>query len=336
MDLLNEQRRRAAILKRTICLPEAGEDARVMRAAAILRDEGICAPLLLGPRERLEKAAEAEGTTLDGMRNIDMDAFDRLGEMADLYRRRRVKEGLSDTGARWLLRDPIYFGAMLVRIGVVDGMTGGSMFSSPHVIRAAIKCIGPCRGIRTISSTFQMTLPDGPLGPSRTVMFADAALVPTPDMSQLADIGESTAETYRQLVGGEPVVAYLSFSTKGSTDHPDARKMADAAAELRRRRPDLKTDGELQADAALLESVAERKCPGSEVAGKANVFIFPDLGAANICYKFVERLTGATAIGMIAQGLARPMNDLSRGCSAEDVIQLATITALQTQDAEPA
>lgn len=331
-SLIDRQREIARRLQATICLPEAKDDARTMKAARMFLDEKLGTPLLVGsPEEIVERASEAQVST-DGMKIVDPRHFDRLDEMVGIYQQRRAKEGLTEQQVRDLItKEPLYFGALLVQMGVADGMTAGAINTTANVIRASIKCIGTRKGIKTVSSCFLMVLPEPTFGADGALIYSDCGVVPAPTPEQLVDIGDAAAQSFRQLVGGEPFVAYLSFSTKGSADHEDAQKMAHAAGELSKRYPDMKVDGELQGDAALVASIGERKCPGSPVAGRANTLIFPDLGAGNIAYKLTERLAKAQAFGPLLQGLAKPVNDLSRGCSSSDIVQVATISALQTQ-----
>jgi phosphate acetyltransferase len=331
-NLVEQFRDTARKLKKIICLPEACADARTLRAARVFQDEGLGTPLIVGSDNDLLQAATDAEVSLEGIPSVDPATYDRMDEMVAIYQERRAKEGRTDDEVRAILSDPLWFGAMLVKLGVADGMTAGAINATANVIRASIKCIGPRKGLRTVSSAFLMIVPDKEFGVEGAMIYSDCGVIPTPDAAQLIDIGDAAASTCKQLIGAEPVVAYLSFSTKGSAEHEDAQKMATAAAALAERRPEIEVDGELQADSALLASVGQRKCPDSKVAGRANTLIFPDLGAGNIAYKMTQRLAKAEAYGPLLQGLALPVNDLSRGCSTADIVQVATITSLQTQE----
>ena len=229
------------------------------------------------------------------------------------------------------VEDPLYFASLMVATGAADASVGGAVRTTADTVRAALHCIGPSPGLRTVSSAFIMIHPDPSWGDDGVMVFADCAVLPDPDSVQLAEIALSAAATFRSIVGGEPKVALLSFSTKGSARHPLVDKVTAARAELESRGADFVFDGELQLDAALLPGVGEKKAPGSAVAGKANVLVFPDLNAGNITYKAVERLGGARALGPLMQGLAKPANDLSRGCSAGDIVQTSYLSLLQAK-----
>ena len=330
MDLLTQIRETAKTLNKAIVLPESLKDERNIKAAAILRDEKLVTPVLVGAEAELKSFAAEHGVdSLEGMTIIDPANFDRMDEMVSLYREKRAKENLTEDQAKEVLSDPVFFGAMLVQMGIADGMTAGAIHSTGHVLRATFKCIGPMKGCKTVSSAMLIVLPeDSPMGP-RTLTFSDCAFVPDPNAEQLCDIGIAAAGTHKKLVGEEPKVAFLSFSTKGSASTPATEKVVDATELAKKASPELCIDGEMQFDAAMVAKVGELKAPGSAVAGQANVLVFPDLGAANIGYKIAQRLAGAQAIGPISQGLAKPVNDLSRGCNVDDIVQVACITALQ-------
>lgn len=322
MDIIQKFREQAKSKNKTIILPE-GTEERVIRAAAILAQEHIARPILLGAAEEIRRLAEQFQVDLSGAEILNPTEQPEFDAYANTYYELRKHKGMTPEKARELMANPLYFGAMMLREGRGDGVVAGSVNTTGDVLRAAIQIVGLAPNVNVVSSSFIMVLPDGNI-----LTFADCAVIPDPDPKQLASIAISAAETHRKLVGSEPRVAMLSFSTKGSAKHPLVDKVVEATRLVQETVPELAVDGELQFDAAYVESVGKRKAPGSPVAGKANVFIFPDLDAGNIGYKMVQRLAGAEAIGPVIQGLAKPYNDLSRGCSVDDIVNVAAICAI--------
>ncbi len=324
---LEKLQRRAASSQKRIVLPEATEP-RTLKAAAELRSRGIAEPVLVGEPDTVVAAAQSAGVTLSNIEILSPTNHPRADTYGErLYQTGRHK-GISEDEARTRAQDPLYFGALMVAAGDAAGYVAGAHNSTANVLRPAIRVFGTQAGVRRVSSFFLMSFPDE----RGQFLFADCAVLPDPSAEELVEIAQLAAANTRLFLDVEPQVALLSFSTKGSADHPDTRKVAAAAETLKARAPNLATDGELQADAAIVPEIGRRKAPASAVAGHANTLIFPDLNSGNIACKLVERLAGAAAIGPILQGLAMPANDLSRGCSVEDIVNVAAITSLQSRD----
>jgi len=329
MGLIDNIKENAKKQLRTIVLPES-EDERVLQAAAQVLADKTANIVLIGDAQKINSDADTCGANIEGAQIINPKNFANIEKYIDELVELRAKKGLSKEDASVLMTtEPRFFGCMMVRLGDADGLVAGSNSPTSDVLRAAMQVIKTAPGIKTVSSTFVMETADGKFGDDGLILFSDCAVLPDPTAEQLADIAASTAATARSVVGIEPRVAMLSFSTMGSAKHPLVDKVQNAVQILKDRNVDFAFDGEMQADAAIVEAVGAKKAPDSKVAGKANVLVFPDLQSGNIGYKLVQRFAGAAAHGPIIQGLNKPVNDLSRGCSIEDISNLVAITASQ-------
>lgn len=333
MEFTQRLREKAAATPRTVVLPES-DDERTLRAAARVRDEGFARILLLGDPEKIGADCAALGIDTAGIEILDPAAFPEREAYVDAFHRKRKHKGISREEAAAALENPLFFGCMLIDRGAADGLVAGAVNATADVLRAGFQVVGTAPGCSIVSSCFVMVNPGWTCGENGMITVADCAVNPEPDSGQLADIAAATAKTAAALCGYEPRVAMLSYSTKGSGSGPEVEKVEEAVRILAEKAPGLAVDGPLQADAALVPEIGERKAPGSPVAGKANVLVFPNLAAGNIGYKLIQRLAGAQAVGPVMQGMARPINDLSRGCSAEDIVNVVAITALQCEGSD--
>lgn len=335
MALFDRLIRSAQENKQRIVLAE-GTEPRTLKAAEMIIRDGVANIILIGnPDEIRAKAAELELTHIDSATLVDPQDAEFTEKYAQLFYELRKSKGVTIDDARRKVLDPLYLGCLMIKNGDADGQVSGALHTTGDVLRAAFQVIKPKQGISVVSGAFVMLLPEGcPYGTDGILVFADCAVVPSPTAEELAQIAVSAAETAKNIACIDPRVAILSFSTKGSAKNPAVDKVIEATRIAHEMAPELPLDGELQADAAIVPSVAAQKAPQSNIAGKANVLVFPSLNVGNITYKLVQRLSGAQAVGPILQGLAKPVNDLSRGCSPEDIYKTIVITCNQSINAK--
>jgi len=319
---------KARAAKKRITLPEA-EDPRTVTAAQQIVQDGLAEGVLIQTQDRIDAAVKQSGADISGCRVVDPVTSPLREKYAKAFYELRKTKGVTEEQAFQIVADPLYFGCMMVHGDEADGQVSGATHSTADTVRPALQIIKTAPDCKLASSFFVMIVPDCPYGENGTFIYADSGLVINPNAEELAEIAIQSARTMKTLLGYEPRVAMLCFSTKGSASDPIADKVIEATRIAKERRPDLLIDGELQGDAAIVDWIGEKKAPGSPVAGKANVLIFPDLNAGNICYKLTERLAKAEAYGPLLQGLRKPVNDLYRGCDAFDIVNVAAITAVQ-------
>ena len=328
MELLDQIKERARMLQNRIVMAEGGE-LRTLRAAEIILREKLAAVILLGDPQKIAELVHREGIDISGSEIIDPMTNAKRGQYAQMMVEIRKSKGLTMEEALLSLNDPLVFGPMMIKAGDAEGEIAGAINATGDVLRPALQYVKTLPGVSVVSGVFFMLFKNKEIGDNGMLVFADCAVIPDPDERQLAEIAVTTAKTARAIANIEPRIAMLSFSTKGSAQHPLVTKVVNATKIAKEMAPDLLIDGEMQLDAALVAEVGRLKSPGSKVAGRANVLVFPGLEAANIGYKLVQRLAGAEAVGPVLQGMAAPINDLSRGCSVSDIVNMVAITSNQ-------
>ncbi|ATD54933.1 phosphate acetyltransferase [Clostridium chauvoei] len=330
MELMEKLWNAAKADKRRIVLPE-GDEERTIVAAQRIKELELAYPVLIGDEEKINTMANKLGVNLEGVEIVNPSKSDKLGSYVNEFYELRKNKGMTMEKAEMIVKDPLYFGTMMVKLDDADGMVSGAVHTTGDLLRPGLQIIKTAKGVSVVSSFFIMMVPGSEYGEGGMLLFSDCAVNPNPNAEQLAAIAIATADTAKNLCKIEPRVAMLSFSTMGSADHEMVDKVRKATEIAKELRPDLLIDGELQLDAAIVEKVAKQKAPNSKVAGKANVLVFPDLQSGNIGYKLVQRFANAEAIGPMCQGFAKPINDLSRGCSSDDIVNVVALTAVQAQ-----
>jgi len=333
MELMKQIWEKAKSNKKRIVLPE-GEEERNLQACGKITENGLAKVILVGNEKVIREKAASLGVKLDGVEVVDPETSEKTVVYANGFYEIRKNKGMTLEKADKIVRDPLYFATMMVKLEDADGMVSGAIHTTGDLLRPGLQIIKTAPGMSVVSSTFVMSVPNSQYGENGLLLFADCAVNPCPTAEELASIAISTAETAKALCGIEPKVAMLSFSTMGSAQHELVDKVRKATELAKSMRPDLQIDGELQLDAAIVKKVADLKAPNSSVAGQANVLVFPDIQAGNIGYKLVQRFANAEAIGPICQGFAKPINDLSRGCSDDDIVNVVAVTAVQAQAQE--
>ena len=331
MSFIDQIKQRAKNEIKTIVLPEA-TDVRILEAAQIVKNEGYAKVILVGQEEKVRELAKEKSIDIGDTQIIDPEKSDKINEYANTLYELRKNKGMTEEQAKQLVLDPVYYGMIMVKLGKADGLVSGAAHSTSDTLRPALQILRTAPGTKLVSAFFVMVVPNCEYGANGTFVFADCGLNEEPNPEALSEIAISSSKSFEQLVGEEAKVAMLSYSTYGSAHSASTEKVIEATKLVKEKAPNLLVDGEMQLDAAIIPEVAESKAKGSPVGGKANVLVFPDLGAGNIGYKLVQRLAKAEAYGPLCQGIAKPVNDLSRGCSSQDVAGVVAITAVQAQE----
>lgn len=330
MSFVDDIKNRAKKDIKKIVLPEA-EDIRTLKAVDIISKDEFCKIVLVGNKEAVQKLASENGFDISKAEIINPTTSEKYNEYVESFYELRKHKGMTEEQAKELIKDPVYYGMMMVKMNEADGLVSGACHSTADTLRPALQILKTAPGTKLVSSFCVLDVPNCEFGENGVLVFADCGLNQKPNEEELSEIAISTAKSYKQIIGKEPKVAMLSYSTYGSAKAEEVDKVRNATNLVKEKEPTIMVDGEMQFDAAIVPSIAKSKAPGSNVAGKANTFVFPDLQAGNIGYKLVERLAKAEAYGPICQGMAKPVNDLSRGCKAEDIVGVIAITCVQAQ-----